>query len=64
MTLKEAIAQNKLDQFIEEHQHDPVGDADAFNAILGEVIKPQKQKSTQQTSSQESCDDSSDTQTP
>lgn len=64
MTLKEAIATNKLDQFIKEHEQDPVGDADVFDAILSEVIKPQKKKSTQKTSSQVLDDDSNDTQTP
>lgn len=64
MTLKEAIATNNLDQFIEEHKDDPQGNLDMFNKILNSAIKPQKKKSTRKTSSQVLDDDSNDTQTP
>ena len=34
ITLREALNQGKLDQFIQEHKDDPPGDEDAFNRAL------------------------------
>jgi hypothetical protein len=34
ITLKEARKEGKIDQFLEEHQNDPPGDMDRFDAIL------------------------------
>ena len=50
MNLKEALSQNKLDQFIKERQKEE-GDQEAFDAMLSSMVG--KSKEAQATSSQD-----------
>lgn len=53
LTLKEAREQNKLDQFVKEHEKDDPGDADKLSAALESAVKPtlpQKKKGKQKKS--------------
>ena len=52
MNLKQARKDNKLDEFIQEHDADPEGDLDEFDRMLESIAQPGKSKSTQETSSQ------------
>ena len=63
-TLKQARKNGKIKDFIKEHEQDPCGDEDKFNALLDKASHPEKSKSTQETSAQDSSESSSDTQTP
>ena len=54
MNLKQARKENKLDEFIKEHDADPKGDLDEFDRMLDTMTHPEKLKSTQETSSQHS----------
>ena len=56
MNLKEARKKGNLDQFIKEHQKDPKGNKDKFNKTLDSITHPEKLKSTQETSSQDSSE--------
>ena len=40
LTLKEAREQNKLDQFVKEHEKDEPGDADKLENTLKSAVKP------------------------
>ena len=62
MNLKEARNKDNLKDFIKEHEKDPYGDEDAFNAVVESTCG--KSKSTQETSAQDSSESSNDTQTP
>lgn len=53
-TLKEAIDQGKLDQFIAEHEGE-TGDANAFDATLHSMAG--KSKEAPKASSRDDCDD-------
>ena len=54
ITLREAIDQGKLDQFIAEHK-DEIGDLDAFNATLQAMAG--KSKEAPKASSRDDSDD-------
>lgn len=54
ITLREAINQDKLDQFIAEHKGE-VGDSEDFKRVLASMAG--KSKSVQGTSSQDDSDD-------
>lgn len=54
ITLREAIDQGKLDQFIAEHK-DEIGDEAAFNLTLQAMAG--KSKEAQEASSPDDCDD-------
>ena len=54
MNLKQARKDNKLDEFIREHEDDPQGDMDAFDRMIETIAQPEKSKSTPGTSSQDS----------
>ena len=56
MNFKEARNKGKLDQFVKEHQKDPKGDKDKFDKALDSITHPEKLKSTQATSSQDSSE--------
>lgn len=49
-TLKQAIAENKLDQFIKEHEADDAGDQDALERTIEAMVR--KSKEAPATSSQ------------
>jgi len=61
MNLKKAIEENKLDQFITERKHIK-GDSQAFRKALKAIC--QKNKVTQETSSQDFSENCTDIQTP
>ena len=54
ITLREAFRENKLDQFIAEHEGE-IGDLDAFNRTVQAMAG--KSAEVRQTSSQDDCDD-------
>jgi hypothetical protein len=54
ITLREAIDQGKLDQFIAEHK-DEVGDADAFDLTVQAMAGTSKE--APEASSPDDCDD-------
>ena len=53
---KEARNQGKFDEFIKEHGKDPKGDAEKIDKTLDSFFHPEKSKSTQETSSQDSSE--------
>jgi len=61
MNLKQARNENKIEEFIAEREHIK-GDKKAFDKALNSIAG--KSKSIQETSSQDSCENCSDTQTP
>ena len=56
MNLKEARNKGNLKQFVKEHVKDPKGDKDKFDKTLDSISHPEKLKSTQETSSQDSSE--------
>ena len=54
--LNETRKQGKFDEFIKEHGKAPKGDAEKFDKILDSFSHPEKSKSTQETSSQDSSE--------
>ena len=54
ITLREAVEQGKVDQFIAEHEGE-IGDREAFEATLRSMAG--KSKSAPETSSPDDCDD-------
>lgn len=52
--MKQARKDNKLDEFIREHEDDPQGDMDAFDRVIETIAQPEKSKSTQGTSAPDS----------
>ncbi len=56
MNLKEARKQGKLKEFIKKHSKDPKGDAKQFDKALDSITYPEKSKSTQETSDQDSSE--------
>ena len=48
-TLKQAIREGKLEEFLKEHENDPQGDLDAFNEMLEKATNLQKKKSARET---------------
>lgn len=57
MDLKEARKQDKLDEFVKEHNKDPKGDSDKLDKALESISHSQNQKSIQETSDSDSSDD-------
>lgn len=55
-TLKKAKEQGNLEEFIKEHEEDASGDKDMFDKTLAAISHPEKSKSTQETSSQDSSE--------
>lgn len=55
-TLKKAKEQGKLEEFIKEHEKDASGDQDVFDKTLDAIFHPEKLKSTQETSVQDSSE--------
>ena len=56
MSLKEARKQNKLKEFIKERSKNQNGDVEKFYKTLDFISHPEKSKSTQETSSQNSSE--------
>lgn len=56
MNLKKAREQGKLEEFIKEHEKDAIGDKDKFDKTLDVISHPEKLKSTQETSVQDSSE--------
>ena len=56
MNLKEARKKDTLDKFVKEHEKGPKGDKDKFDQALDSITHPEKLKSTQETSSQDSSE--------
>ena len=56
MNLKQTRNKSKLDQFVKEHEKDPKGDKDRFGQALDSISHPERSKSTQETSSQDSSE--------
>lgn len=54
ITLKEAKQKGLVDTFINQHHSDPQGDQELFDKVLEIISHPEKLKSTQETSSQDS----------
>jgi len=54
MTLKEALKQNRLEDFIREHENDAPGDLEKLDKVLK---RPDKSKATRKASSQDASDD-------
>ncbi len=54
MNLKQARKENKLDEFIREHENDPKGNKNVFDKMLESIAQLGKSKSTQETSAQDS----------
>lgn len=54
-TLKQAISDGKLAQFVKEHRRDPKGDADTFNQTVQKMAG--KSKSVPKTSPPVDSDD-------
>ncbi len=55
-TLRQAKEQGKLEEFIKEHEKDASGDKDIFDKALAAISHPEKLKSTQETSVQDSSE--------
>ena len=54
MNLKEARKNNKLEQFVKEHEQDPKGDEDRLERVIDSFTQgSKKKKSTQETSDQD-----------
>lgn len=56
MNLKKAREQGKLEEFIKEHDKDAPGDKDQFDKTFEIITHPEKLKSTQETSVQDSSE--------
>lgn len=54
-TLRQARDEGKLDQFAKDHESDPPGDEDAFNATLASMAGTSK--AVPEASSPDDCDD-------
>lgn len=61
-TLKKAIKEGKLDEFIKEHENDAPGDEDKLDKLLNPLGQDSSQ-STEETSDEDVSDDCDDTQT-
>ena len=55
-TLKQAREKGLLENFINEHENDPEGDKETFDKMLDVISHPEKLKSTQETSVQDSSE--------
>jgi hypothetical protein len=60
-TLKKALQENKLEDFIKEHEQDNSGDVDKINSIISCMVE--KKKSNHQTSNEDVDENYNDTQT-
>lgn len=56
INLKEAQKKGSLEEFIKEHEKDVPGDKDRFDKTLDVISHPEKLKSIQETSAQDSSE--------
>lgn len=56
MNLKKAKEHGNLEEFIKEHENDALGDKDKFDKTLDVISHPEKLKSIQETSVQDSSE--------
>ena len=56
MNLKKAKEHGNLEEFIKEHENDALGDKDKFDKTLDVISPPEKLKSIQETSVQDSSE--------
>ncbi len=55
-TLKDARKKGKITEFVKEHEKDQRGDKQRFDKALDSITHPEKSKSTQETSDQDSSE--------